>query len=338
MSDTAHSTDDRPFDLLLMAELPPFGATWHDFARAVRGGRARRLRRGVYVQEQVWTELSAREQYLLRLHAIARSRPSVPVFSHSSAAIIHGLPLVRDNSSHVHILAGEARSGRTRNGVVEHERPRAGDVVRRGGLLATTVARTVVDLAASSNALAAVAVGDAAIHEDRFRSRPPLTSKEELLLVWERLLPFRGHVRARRALEFADARAESPLESVSRLSIEQAGFPRPTLQLPLCDRAGSIGEVDFAWPELGIVGEADGEAKYLDATLRRGRSAERVVVDEKHREDRIRALGYRVVRWGWREATSPAILRERLSDAGLPVVARATPPAGYMPATSSWRA
>ncbi len=104
--------------------------------------------------------------------------------------------------------------------------------------------------------------------------------------------------------------------------IDQAGFARPTLQWALSDADGFVGEVDFAWPDLGIVGEADGEAKYLDAALRRGRSPERVVVDEKYREDRIRALGYRVVRWGWREATNSALLRRRLLAAGLPMRSR----------------
>ncbi|NEN04490.1 hypothetical protein G3T36_01260 [Diaminobutyricibacter tongyongensis] len=163
-----------------------------------------------------------------------------------------------------------------------------------------------------------MAAADAAIRIHRFGSQTPLTTKNELFAVWERMLPFRGHARAREVIEFADTRAESPLESVSRLLIHQAGFPPPTLQLALSDVDGLIGEVDFAWPELGVVGEADGELKYLDAALRSGRSAEQVVIDEKYREDRIRALGYRVVRWGWRETMRPRLLVARLSAAGLP--------------------
>ena len=267
--------------------------------------------------------MSASEQHLRRLRAVAMTRHKEPVFSHASAAVIHGLPLLHEQLAFIHVLAAEGVSGRSRNGVIEHERPRAGDVVRRGGFLATSVGRTVVDLAATRASFVAVTAADAAIRIQRFGSQTAQTTKEELFGVWERLLPFRGHTRARAVIEFANGRAESPLESISRLSIHQAEFPPPVLQWALSDADGVIGEVDFAWPELGVVGEADGEAKYLDATLRGGRSAERVVLDEKHREDRIRALGFRVVRWGWREATSPALLRARLSAAGLPLPRRA---------------
>ncbi len=322
MNDTPHSGGGPGADITLAAELTPFGPTRHDYARAVRAGTEYRLRRGVYIEKQRWAALSANEQYLRRLHAIMITRRSEPVFSHASAAVIHGLPLVHDDASLVHVLARGGRSGRTRNGVVEHELPHAGDVVRRSGLLVTCVARTVVDLAAGRNVLSAIAVADAAIHRRRFGSQASLTTNEELLAVWDRLFPFRGYARARRVLAVADPRAESPLESVSRVTIDQVGAPAPELQWTVSDASGPIGAVDFAWPEFGIVGEADGEAKYLDATLRGGRSAERVVIDEKHREDRIRALGFRVVRWGWREATSPALLRARLCAGGLPVRGR----------------
>jgi len=53
--------------------------------------------------------------------------------------------------------------------------------------------------------------------------------------------------------------------------------------------------VDFCWPELGVVGEADGLLKYgevLDPT----RTSLR---DEKLRQEEIEALGYIVVRWTW---------------------------------------
>ncbi len=319
MNDTTQCGEGPGLDITVAAELAPLGPTRHEYARAVRTGKAHRLRRGVYIDDRRWAALSTSEQYLRRLHAVAKTRHSEPVFAYVSAAVIHGLPLVRDDSSLIHVLAPDGRSGRTRNGVVEHERPQGGDVVRRRGLLVTSVARTVVDIAAGRNVLSAIAVADAAIHQPRFGPQASLTTSEELFAVWELLLPFRGHSRARRALEVADARAESPLESISRVAIHQAGLPAPDVQWALSDAGGFIGEIDFAWPESGIVGEADGEAKYLDATLRGGRSAERVVVDEKHREDRIRALGYRVVRWGWREATNPALLRARLCAAGLPV-------------------
>jgi len=59
--------------------------------------------------------------------------------------------------------------------------------------------------------------------------------------------------------------------------------------------------------------------KYLRDELRSGRSAAEVVVDEKVREDRLRAAtGARVVRWGWDVARSPHALAATLLRAGLP--------------------
>lgn len=59
---------------------------------------------------------------------------------------------------------------------------------------------------------------------------------------------------------------------------------------PLHDHAGLIGYADMAWRQLGVIGEADGLAKY---------DSRAVYLKEKIREDRIRALGFIVVRWTW---------------------------------------
>lgn len=74
---------------------------------------------------------------------------------------------------------------------------------------------------------------------------------------------------------------------------------------------------DFYWPELGLVGEFDGHGKYLREEMARGRTAAEVVMAEKAREDRLRALGLRVVRWGWADLLDPARLRRKLLAAGL---------------------
>jgi hypothetical protein len=118
-------------------------------------------------------------------------------------------------------------------------------------------------------------------------------------------------------IEFADARAESPLESISRAGIHLAGLPAPELQLPFRDARGLIGYTDFAWPEAGVVGEADGDVKYLDPAFRSGRTAEQVVLDEKIREDRLRGIGLRVVRWRWETARQPRALGALLTGAGV---------------------
>jgi hypothetical protein len=96
------------------------------------------------------------------------------------------------------------------------------------------------------------------------------------------------------------------------------GCPPPILQQSHFDDRGFIADTDFSWPEYGAVGEADGDIKYLDPAYRRGRSADQVVLDEKIREDRLRALPKVVARWRWPVALSPERLRHTLAAAGLP--------------------
>lgn len=89
------------------------------------------------------------------------------------------------------------------------------------------------------------------------------------------------------------------------------------LQQELVIRGGQKVRTDFFWPAEGLVGEFDGEGKYLRANFGGGRSIEDRVLDERYREDGIRALGYRLVRWNWAQANNPVALLGILRDANL---------------------
>ena len=120
-----------------------------------------------------------------------------------------------------------------------------------------------------------------------------------------------GIRKARRAIEFADHRAESPLESISRVAFAERGLPRPELQVPLPCPERPVGIVDFYWEEFGVVGEADGLLKYDEdsdqpAPLRA----------EKLRQEALEALGYIVVRWTWDDIwRRPMWVVQRLGNA-----------------------
>ena len=89
------------------------------------------------------------------------------------------------------------------------------------------------------------------------------------------------------------------------------GLPEPRLQVPLHDADGLIGVVDMLWDDLFVVGEADGLIKY---------DSRGVLIREKHREDRIRALGFGVVRWTWRELfEAPDAIARRITASGRPL-------------------
>jgi hypothetical protein len=275
-----------------------------------------RLRRGVYLDAARWAALDADARYLQLVRGTALGCTTLPVLSHESAAALWGLPLLGGPPTDVHVLVDRTTGGRSDPGLRRHALGLAdADVTTVDGLLATTLARTVVDLAATASVYRAVAVADAALWCDPFTPAPRLTG-DQLFAEWERMMPFRGFARARRVLEFAESGAGSAAESASRVSIAVAGFPAPVLQRHFIVD-GRDAWADFYWAEVDAIAECDGMGKYLDARLRVGRTIEQVVMDEKYREDALRRQVRGFMRWGYSEALSPQRLRLKLLELGL---------------------
>jgi hypothetical protein len=193
------------------------------------------------------------------------------------------------------------------------------DIVQFGDIFVTSIARTVIDIAALSPFLSSVVALDRVLHVDRRGTRPPMATRQEIFAAWERASPIRAHARVVAVIDFGESLSDSPLESVSRVNIRVIRAPKPQLQTRYFDAQGFIGESDFSWEQQGLIGEADGDIKYLDARYRGGKSAEHVVLDEKMREDRLRALPRRVTRWRWSTGIDPARLRSHLIRAGLTI-------------------
>src|SRR5262249_2930427 len=117
------------------------------------------------------------------------------------------------------------------------------DLRPAGALTRTATARTICDLAREHGAEDSVVVADAALHRQ-------LVSRAQLDPCLQECALWPGIRRARAAVAFADGRAESPLESVSRLRLTAAGVPRPDLQPELYDADGRwLGRPDFYWDD-----------------------------------------------------------------------------------------
>jgi hypothetical protein len=311
---------DGPAHLIRVRELDERFESRRALARAALRGNQVRIGRGAYVAANDWQRLAARDQYLLRIRAYAEAPGRSPVLSHWSAAAIHGLPIIGEWPQQPHRTAGPAAGGRSSANVVRHSALlRDDDVVEMNGLLVTSIARTTLDLAVASNLVSAVTTADSALFVDPGGRVPARLRYEDLLDCYARRMPFRGHRLAMEVISFAETGAQTPIESVSRVSMWKAGAPRPVLQQAFHDHLGLIGRTDFDFPLHALVGESDGDMKYLDPRFRAGRSAEQVVLDEKRREDRLRAIGRRVSRWGWGVASHPDALRRHLAAAGLPM-------------------
>lgn len=288
--------------------------------RADRGELVR-LARGVYAPASLVDGLMPWQRAELRVRAVAGVRVLQPL-ARRSAARVWGVPLLGQVEQQIHALAWNSRSGRT-SGEVRYWSTNDDEtrIVRRRGCALTDLPRTLAELCVSESFTTAVAAVDWGIRVRGDRDRPR-TTIDEIRSAAEELMLVRGRARLERALSFADGRAESPGESWSRVVIHRLGFVAPDLQHPYRGRAGQAFRSDFHWEDARLAGEFDGWGKYLSPELRDGRSAERVVLDEKLREDDIRSTGDSVTRWGIPELSHPAMLERQLASAGVPFARR----------------
>lgn len=313
-----------------------------DFIRAGRNDRG--LRRGsergdlvavmpgVYVDADRWRALDETARHLLAARAFVPRLAATAVFSHDTAALVHGWDQLGPPPDLLEVT--DPAILRTRRGAVARLRASSLsglDVDFVDGLPVTSAARTAVDTVAASSFRQAVVVLDSALRvglaRDRALSRgspapatppTPLTLLEfdEALL---RRLPVRAPSHVQRVRAFADGRAGSAGESLSRVILRERAWPAPTVQQPFSDRAGNIGDVDFWWEEFGVIGEFDGAVKYSRGEYLRGRTPAEAVIDEKRREDRLRAhpkvRGF--ARWMWADLMAPSRFDAILSAAGV---------------------
>lgn len=316
--------------LILASDLRELGYDTRSLPRAVNAGTMHRLLRGAYVEGAVWTKADAREQHILRLRAIDGTRATQPIFSHTSAAALHGLPLLGRWPSVGHVSA--ECPGRSRNGVAYHQ-ARAGRTPELiNGLACTSLVDTLVDLALSAGFRSATISIDHALHgvaaaanggvhsksvdsPEAFRAAADLTA--QLLDALYRFAPIRNFRRAEKTIKFASHLSDSPGESLSRCGTHILGFPPPELQHEFHDHLGYIGRGDFWWPGIRLLGEFDGEDKYKNPVYLGGRTPHQAFMDEKWREDRIRATKVDVSRWDWKTALELPRLYEKLFAAGL---------------------
>ena len=139
-----------------------------------------------------------------------------------------------------------------------------------------SLARTVADLAACTPFAAGVALADAALRRTvhSLASVPaPSILREDLLRELDEMAVTPGGSKARRAIEFADAVADRPGESMSRANMQCSRISIPQLQVALAGASGLVYIVDFWWPEFDMIGEFDGNRKYTDPAFLRGHAA-----------------------------------------------------------------
>lgn len=308
-------------------------------ANAAREAVARGLLRpchGAFVEPLTDANSWEEADHLARAAVVATSHrlTNGAVFSHETAALIHGLWLLRSPTT-THVIQRskprrQAKGLRRHTGNVPVE-----DIVEVNGMRTTSIERTAVDCAKTMHPREALVVVDSALrllvqpHRDQRRATDERTAvvRQRLLALVERGA-WHGRRQARAVIAHADPYAESPYESVLRWIAVSRGLPRPVLQQRFDIRGRSYYtdtcwfieiEVDGAAVRICLIGEYDGDQKYLVETVTGATSADaaaRAVIAEKRREDDLRSLpATEVQRFGRHDTADPDAAFRRLCAA-----------------------
>lgn len=266
-----------------------------------------RLRRGAYTTRAVLDAADDASRHVLAARAAHLTLQAEHAFSHTTAAVLHGLALHDLDLGEVHVthLDGEG-TGRHESRVWHHMGavPRD-DLTRAGGLPTLSLPRTAFDVARVASTGSALVVADAVLRRG--------ATSDDLRRQLEAGMDWPGARAASRVLPLADGRSESAGESLARLVFHDLGLDPDELQVRVRTDGGEA-RVDFAWTRWRIAGEFDGRIKYGRLVLP-GESPSDVAWRERQRELAIERAGWIVVRFTWAELRDPALVRHRLLEA-----------------------
>jgi len=265
-------------------------------AHRVRAGHLHPLHKRVFAVGH--TNLTQQARILAAVKACG---PDAYAGRFAAGELSKRLVVLGDRRPDVLVLGGTTRR---HEGIRVHRTARLDpeDVTRIQGIPATTVPRTLVDLAA-----------DLTYEQLRRATREAqaqrLIALPQLVATMNRLRPFRGAVNLARIVATGPAPTRSELEDVVLDLMLRAGLKHPDVNVPIII-GGRRVVPDFRWPEQKLVVEADG-ARYHDGEIAREDDAERQAL--------LEAAGERVLRVRWEQAVcrEPQTMR-RMRAAGAP--------------------
>ncbi|MHC6594199.1 type IV toxin-antitoxin system AbiEi family antitoxin domain-containing protein [Arthrobacter sp. C152] len=272
----------------------------------VLDGKLVRLRHGCYIRAELWEKQTAplRSRQLIRAHAHGTLTTSAGgyVYSHTSAARLHGLSLW-DVDDLVHLLLpGNPSSERLGKDVRGHTRAwTEREVVTLDGLRVTSLERTVVDCAMMLGYRQSLVLMD---HALRLGADKPLIER-----MADGLQGRRGVRTLRLALAHADPRSESAGETLTRELLIRLKLPLPEPQVAVATRAGQY-RLDFAWKEKKVALEFDGKTKYFDY-----KPTGEVLFQERQREKALTENGWTFLRVTWADLFREHEFKARVLDA-----------------------
>lgn len=292
---------DAQFGVFSRKQAIDEGWTRSSLLHAVRTGELSRMRPGVFIATDCLIAGGTAARCVVATVSALLSTPAA-VASHASAAVLDGLPVWRlPNRPCLTVVpryTGDASDAHLHRAALPTV-----DLRRDMPLARTSATRTVIDLAREHGIEQAIVTGDAALQEGA-------TTISALVACASRCRRWPGIRRAAHAVTLLDGRAESPIESVSRLRLLRTSLPPPDLQPDILSAGGVwLGRPDFYWDDVGVVGEVDGKVKYA------GPANNEALWQEKLRQERLENAGLIVVRWGYADLGDLTHLTRRLRAA-----------------------
>jgi hypothetical protein len=207
-----------------------------------------------------------RGEHIDRCRAFSLRMPGEHVFSHVTAAAIHGMPLPAAlQNGPLHVMSPATVRATKAQGTIGHcaaLRPR--DVVERYGVRVTSAERTWCDLAALLDLDDLVAAGDLLLWHER-----PVTTVERLRDAVATYPSQRGRVNLRHALPLLSAHSRSRPESLVRVALIRSHLPDPVPNHEVYLRS-IRREIDLAYPKYKVGLEYQGDHHRTDVAQWRG--------------------------------------------------------------------
>ena len=241
--------------LISWAEARDSGLSSSQLRSLIRRGVLVVLRRGLYVDGDLWRSLDPhREQHRLRTRAVLRGLKRGYVVSHDSGAHEHAMEILVPPDPHTHITRPGSTSAWTRYGVKHHYAAfKDAQVVVVDGLEVLDIARTAVDIAREHGEPYGEIACDAAMRAGV--TRAALQKACAPMTCWPYIQ------RTRRAVEFADPGAQTVIETLGRILVEELGIGRVETQFPFRHDDGRV-----AWADMRVgchLFETHGKIKFL---------------------------------------------------------------------------
>lgn len=208
---------------------------------------------------RAWTRPQTHEE---RARAVLPRLRRDQAFSHTTAAIILGLPLPRrlERDPRIHVTTvGTDQALRVR-GTVGHRTRRGRVIIVYSGTAALThPVDTFIALATLLSRDELIVVGDALVGWLGWCSR------DELFAAAHRYRGARGIRRVRTALAEVRTGSRSPGETRLRLALTRRGLPQPELNHDVVADGRWIACVDLAYPEARVAIEYESDLHRTDA-------------------------------------------------------------------------